>query len=139
MTECKRISVIGAGAFGTALATVAARNGHDVVMYARDPVVVNSINNNHVNCKYLSEFTLLPSVTATTNATEALTNVDLIILALPTQVVPSFLSDNKDIIDENTLLCNSAKGLYLKENCLLSEVIPRVMGKETSVDNGFNH
>jgi glycerol-3-phosphate dehydrogenase (NAD(P)+) len=126
--EKKRISVIGAGAFGTSLATVAARNGHDVVIYARDSEVVASINNDHVNCKYLSEFTLLPNITATLDVTEALTNVDMIILALPAQVVPDFLGDNKDIISESTLLCNSAKGLYLKENCLLSEVIPKAMG-----------
>jgi glycerol-3-phosphate dehydrogenase (NAD+) len=124
----KRISVIGAGAFGTSLATIAARNGHDVVIYARDSDIVNSINSAHLNSKYLSDFTLLSNISGTTNVTEALTNMDLIILALPAQVIPDFLGQHKDIISDKTLLCNSAKGLYLKENCLLSEVIPIVMG-----------
>lgn len=46
-----KICVLGAGAFGTAMATAAARNGHEVVIYARDQAVVDSINNDHINPK----------------------------------------------------------------------------------------
>ena len=86
-TEQKKIVVVGAGAFGTSLATVAARNSHDVVLLARDSRVVDSINTSHKNPKYLTEFELLPNVRATTDVIEALTDADLIILSLPTQTV----------------------------------------------------
>jgi len=46
-----KICVLGAGAFGTAMATVAARNNHEGVIYARDHAVVDSLNNDHINPK----------------------------------------------------------------------------------------
>jgi glycerol-3-phosphate dehydrogenase (NAD(P)+) len=84
-SKAKKIVVIGSGSFGTSLATVAARNNHNVFIYARNSAQAESININHKNSKYLSEFDLLPNITATCNITEALADADLIILALPTQ------------------------------------------------------
>ena len=124
-----KVTVVGGGAFGTSLATIAARAGSDVVMLVRDEAIVESVNKDHKNNKYFSEFELPPNLTATTDNAAGLRGADLIILALPAQVVYQFLVDNKHCIDENTLLCNSAKGLYLKENCLISEVIPKALGR----------
>ena len=63
------VTVIGAGAFGTAMAVLCARNGHPVKMYARDQAQCDSINTVHINSKYLSEFTLPDIITATSNLT----------------------------------------------------------------------
>lgn len=83
----KTISVIGAGSFGTALAEIAARAGNIVKLYARNKEVVECINNNHRNPHYLSEFELSSNIVAIDNVTEALMNVDFVILAIPTQLV----------------------------------------------------
>eukprot|EP01031_Cornospumella_fuschlensis_P036716 gene36716-44539_t len=124
------ISVIGAGAFGTAVAEVAARNGNNVRIYARKQEVVDSINHQHVNPHYLSEFTLSPNVTACSSVEEAFHECQLLVLAIPTQLVPKWLEDHKTLLPPDLLVCNTAKGLYLADNCLLSEAITRVLGRE---------
>ena len=51
----RRVAVIGAGSWGTALAIVAARAGHDVVIWSRNEAVVESINRDHINSTYLTD------------------------------------------------------------------------------------
>lgn len=124
------ITVIGAGAFGTALAQVAARSGHKVRLYARNLEVVEGINSNHKNPHYLSEFELSEDITAVNSVEEALEGASLVILSIPTQKIPDWLAENKKHISPSLLLCNTAKGLYLKDSCLLSEAITRALGRE---------
>jgi glycerol-3-phosphate dehydrogenase len=81
------VTVVGAGAFGTAIAEVAARNGNKVKLLARKQEVVDSINNNHTNPHYLSEFKLSDNVSACLSVDEALDGCELLILAIPTQQV----------------------------------------------------
>lgn len=83
----QQVAVIGAGAFGTAMAQVVANCGHFVRIFARKEEVVTSINENHVNPHYLSEFTLSENITATSDLVGALDGVTLVILAIPTQLV----------------------------------------------------
>lgn len=78
-----RIGVIGAGSWGTALAQVAARAGHDVCIWARRAEVVDSINRNHKNPDYLSEFELSPAIRATTSLAESLKEADLVLVVTP--------------------------------------------------------
>mmetsp|Transcript_22289 Transcript_22289/g.31929 ORF Transcript_22289/g.31929 Transcript_22289/m.31929 type:complete len:234 (+) Transcript_22289:138-839(+) len=111
-----------------ALAMVAARNGHEVVIYARSQQVVDSINYEHKKPKYLSDFMLPENLSATSSVVDAVTNVDMLILALPCQIIPGWLAEYKDLISPSTLLVNSAKGLYLAEECLLSEAVERALG-----------
>ncbi|KAJ1389095.1 NAD-dependent glycerol-3-phosphate dehydrogenase [Ochromonadaceae sp. CCMP2298] len=123
--EC--IAVIGAGAYGTAIAEMAARAGHRVKLYARDNAVVNAINTERRNPRYLSEFTLSPKILAVSSIAQALEDVTLAILAIPTQKIPSWLEDHKLKIHPELLICNTAKGLYLEDNCLLSEAVAKIM------------
>lgn len=124
----RKVTVIGSGAFGTSMATVAARNGHQVTIYARCADTVRSINERHINSKYLSEFELLPNITATTDVATALEGVELLMLSLPAQTISEWLEEHKSLIGPNVLVCNTAKGLHLKTKKLLSEVIANVLG-----------
>ena len=63
-----RIGVIGAGAWGTALAAVASRAGREVVLQAREADVVASINETHVNARFLPDVALDAAITATASA-----------------------------------------------------------------------
>ncbi len=49
---------------------------------------------------------------------------------VPLNQVPSWLVDHKDLIHPDLLLCNTAKGLYLEGNCLLSEAINKALGRD---------
>lgn len=80
----QRIGVIGAGAWGTALAQTLRRAGRDVVMWAREPQVVASVNRRHENADYLPGVTLDPGIHATAEAVDAL-SADAVLLVTPAQ------------------------------------------------------
>ena len=119
-----KIGVLGAGAFGTAMAMVAGRRGHQVLLWARDSEQVASIQATRRNPKYgLEEFELPENVQATNSLEEACQNADVLLLCLPAQRIPDFLKEHKDLINPKTVLCNTAKGLYVPTHQLLSDAI----------------
>lgn len=124
-----KIAVLGGGSFGTAMATCAARNGHSVMIYVRDPAQAESINVGHRNSKYLTEFELLPQITSTTSVAEAVDGAALILSALPAQLTPNFLAEHKDTIPPDVVFCSTSKGLYLPTKQLLSEAIHAALGR----------
>ena len=119
-----KIAVIGAGAFGTAMATVAARSGHEVILYARCDEDCDSINTHHRNKKYFSEYILHDNISATSDLAEAISTATFIMLCIPCQSIPPFLEENRDLIPENTLIVNTAKGLHLKSKRYMIMIIP---------------
>ncbi|TMW64457.1 hypothetical protein Poli38472_013079 [Pythium oligandrum] len=118
--ERVKVAVIAAGSFGMAMATIAARRGHDVVIYARDEVVVDSINQTHRNPKMFPNHELLPEISATTSVENATADAKIIMMCLPAQRTPDFLAQYKDVIPKDAILVITSKGLYLKTKELLS-------------------
>ena len=78
-----RVAILGAGAWGTAVAKAVADKGSDVVLWAHDPAVAKDINRNHANRRYLPGAMLPRNVTATAGIAEAAAGRDFIILAPP--------------------------------------------------------
>jgi len=126
----EKIAVIGSGQFGTALASCAARNGHDVVLYARNEQVVESINEHHRNPRYLCDFELANNIRATSSVEEAISGAALLILCLPAQTIPDWLESMRHLIGSDTVICNTAKGLYLKDSTLLSSACSKALGED---------
>jgi len=87
-----RISIIGAGSFGTTLAQVWAESGHDVSVFAREPEVVASINEEHRNCLFYPEVELHPAISASRDIGEALTGAEVVILAVPAKYLRGFMA-----------------------------------------------
>ena len=79
-----KIGIIGAGAWGTALATVCRRAGREVVVWARETDVADAINETHENSAFLPGITLDPAIRATSVEAEAL-DVDAVLLVAPAQ------------------------------------------------------
>ncbi|MCK6449459.1 MAG: NAD(P)-dependent glycerol-3-phosphate dehydrogenase [Alphaproteobacteria bacterium] len=80
----KMIGILGAGAWGTALALVARRAGRDVILWAREPDVAQAINARHENPVFLPGIALDPGIRATT-ALAALAAADAVLLVVPAQ------------------------------------------------------
>ena len=78
-----RASVIGLGAFGTALANILASRSDEVRAWAREPKVVDSINVGRENRAYLPGVAVSPRVRATLSLEEALAGAELVVLATP--------------------------------------------------------
>mmetsp|Transcript_17021 Transcript_17021/g.68628 ORF Transcript_17021/g.68628 Transcript_17021/m.68628 type:complete len:351 (-) Transcript_17021:101-1153(-) len=131
-----RITVVGAGAFGTAMAFLAGRNGHDVRVYARDEKQVEALRETRHNPKYLSTCELPEGLTYTSDVAEALAPpVDIIVNALPAQKTPDWLREHADLIPDDVLVCSTAKGLYLPTKQLLSEAMADALLKDNNKKN----
>lgn len=122
----KKISVIGAGAWGSALAHVFAQAGHAVTLYARDADLAQRINDQHVNDLYLPQCVLYPSISATASLADAVQEADLIIMAVPAQHFRAVLEQVVLQVKPRVPVVNSAKGIEVASGALLSEVAQEI-------------
>ena len=129
------ICVFGTGSFGTALATVAARAGHDITIVGRTVEIIDEINEFHTNQKYFGKDLKIPNnVKATTNK-EVIRNCDYIIHALPVQVTLSVLEQAKEYIKDGTPILIASKGILLKQKKFISEVWDEIFPKERNIQH----
>lgn len=105
--QLETVSVIGGGAWGTALAQAAAMAGRDVSLVVRDGAQAEEINTRHTNSRYLGAQLLHGAISATTVATEA----DIVILAVPAQSSRTALGALDPALLANKPVVLSAKGL----------------------------
>jgi len=124
--------VLGAGAWGTALAKVLADAGSDVRLWARRPELADEINDTHRNTSYLGKAELPKSVRATSDAAEALAGACTVLLAVPAQTLRANLEQWKHLIGDDATLVSLAKGIELDTLMRMSQVIVQVMGCDPS-------
>ena len=127
----KKVAIMGGGSFGTAMATLLARNKADldVVILLRSESDAASINEDHRNVKYLPKYELPRNVRATTDAAVALADTDFIVHAVPVQSSKAFLRGVKEHIAPETPILCLAKGLEVGTCEMMSEVIPAGLGR----------
>jgi len=128
VSELKRVAVLGAGSWGTAFAKVVADSGREVVLWARRPEVAAAVSERHENPDYLPGITLPSTVSATTNAAAALSDVDAVVLAVPSQTLRANLADWKPLLPPGRTLVSLAKGVELGTLKRMSEVVAEVAG-----------
>ena len=116
-----KMAVIGGGSWGTALAELAARAGHAVRLYARDPAIVAQINDDHENLAYLPQTRLHDQVTATAEMA-ALGDAEAVLLVVPAQQVRSVARDLQAAVPEPVPVVICAKGIEHGSGLLMSEV-----------------
>ncbi len=121
MGQLNRLSVIGGGGFGTALACVADRAGRQVRLWVRDPGILVAINKGHVNPAYLPGITLPEAITATTDLTEA-GDADAVLLAVPAQFVREVLAGLVRHLRADAPLLICAKGVETGTNMLMHQI-----------------
>lgn len=120
----KNITVLGAGSWGTALATVAAGSGQNVSLWCRREEQARSIEANRENERYLPGSIIPKEVKATSSLKEALAFSDMWILSVPTQSVRSVLRQIKEVRqDEPISLCNVAKGIETDTLKRISQIV----------------
>jgi glycerol-3-phosphate dehydrogenase (NAD(P)+) len=123
----KRIAIIGGGSWGTALAIVAARKGHSVVLWSRNAEVVDSINRLHVNKIYLANAELPASIRATNRFAEAFEKAELLILAAPSHATRDLLTEMLPNLTEEMIFISAAKGIEIQTGKRMSEVVRDVV------------
>ena len=113
-----RIGVLGGGAWGTALAQVAASDGEPVQLWARESEVCSAINRVHENTAFLPGVALSPAIVATSVLND-LGRCDALLIVTPAQHVRTTLS-SIDVGARPVILC--AKGIESATMALMSEV-----------------
>ena len=114
------ISILGAGSWSTAIADLLAEK-EDVLMYARDKKLIESINNNHINNKYFPNNKLKENIKATSDLEEIFDN-KYIVNGIPTQQVRNVLNKSKDYLKDDNIIINLSKGLELNSHKRISEI-----------------
>lgn len=139
----KNVTVIGAGSWGTALASVLADNGHQVTIWVRDPKLAEQINTKHVNEKYLPEVNLSSSIVANVDLKEAVTGKPVILLAVPSHAMRQICRQLVPFLDPEVLLIHATKGFELESLKRMSEVImeeiPLSISSKLAVLSGPSH
>lgn len=107
----KTVAVIGEGAWGTAIATVLAHNGHRVNLWCHDPEIAKSITTTHLNPRYMPNLTLATTIYAYTSLHQTLENADYIFEALPVQFLRSILQTIKNEVSQQQCWVVLSKGI----------------------------
>jgi len=119
------ISIIGAGAWGTALALAARRAGNDVTLWAYEADIVAAINDAHENTLYLPGVTLDPAIRATADLAEA-ASADALLLAAPAQHMRTTIAPLAGHLPPATPLIVCAKGIEQETLALMSEAVAAI-------------
>jgi glycerol-3-phosphate dehydrogenase (NAD(P)+) len=118
--EC---AVIGAGAWGTALADLLARNGHAVALWAREPEVVSSVNAQHENTIFLAGAKLHDGVVAHAELASACTGAELVIFATPSHVLRGIARDAAPAVASDATIVVATKGVERETLAVMSDVL----------------
>ena len=120
MTRC---AVVGAGAWGTALASVLARNGQDVLLWAREPDVVESINARHVNHRFLAGQELDPALRATEDLEEAVADAVIVAYAPPSHAMRAVAAASRAALPTGATVVVASKGIEKGTLALMTDVV----------------
>lgn len=117
-----RITVLGGGSFGTAMANIAAKNGCDTKIWIRDEQAAVEINETHINQRYLPDFKLESSLIAESNLEQAVRDRDIILVAIPSHSFRDVLRQIKPFITAQAII-SLTKGIEAKSFNFMSDII----------------
>lgn len=124
-----KIFVIGNGSWGTALGQVCVDNGHEVLLYGKNPASVYEINHFHTNSKYFPNIKLNRNLRATLNL-EDVRNADIIVLSVPSIAITDICHQIQSYLDKKVIVINTAKGFEPNTNKRMSEAIRNVFSPD---------
>lgn len=118
-----RAAVIGGGAWGTALGHVLASRGHDTVLWAREPDVVEHVNVTHANPRFLAGATLHEALRATTRMSEAVHEAECVVFAAPSHVLRAVVQSGAASVPAGATLVVATKGIERATLALMTDVV----------------
>ncbi|MBB3276445.1 MULTISPECIES: NAD(P)H-dependent glycerol-3-phosphate dehydrogenase [Pseudoxanthomonas] len=130
MADSLRIAVLGAGSWGTALATLMARNGHQVVLWGRDEKVAAAIDAQHENPRYLPGIALPESLRATTDLATAMQGAELVLVVVPSHAFTETLKLVAPLRPAGAGVAWATKGFEPGSGRFLHEVAEEILGAD---------
>ena len=123
-----KLVILGTGSWGTALAQVAADNGHDVTLWGINAEEIGDINMFHRNSKFFD--TPISEALKATDDISVVKDADIILLAVPTNAMESVLQKALPYIEHPVIVINVAKGFHPVSHKRLSEVVKETVPAE---------
>jgi glycerol-3-phosphate dehydrogenase (NAD(P)+) len=139
----KRVAVIGAGSWGTALAIVLADNGYEVRLWGRRQDQIDEINERHTNEKYLPAIKLPTNIIGYTSLKEAVVDIDTVVLVPPTKAIREILHNIRQSLAEPVTFIHASKGIepdtLMRGSEVIEEEIPEQLRNAVVVLSGPSH
>lgn len=126
-----KVAVIGTGSWGTALAKVLVDSGQEVFMWGRNQTVVDEINQEHTNNRYLPDFVMSPSIRASQSLEEVVEDAEMILIVLPSKVIRSFAKKLLPILQQKAIqpiIVHASKGIEQGSKLRMSQVLEEELG-----------
>ncbi|EDP69101.1 NAD(P)H-dependent glycerol-3-phosphate dehydrogenase [Carnobacterium sp. AT7] len=119
----KKVAVLGAGSWGTALAMVLEENGNDVHLWSHKAKQADEINLKHTNKLYLPAVVLAENIKATSHIEEAIKDADIIVFVIPTKAIRDVASKVAPLLTKPTIIVHASKGLEQESHKRISEIL----------------
>ena len=124
-----RITVFGAGAWGSTLAQVLCDAGNEVLLWGRNAETIAEINDSHTNRRYLAGQVLPTNLRATTDLDEAFAFSQTYVLAIPSTQLRATLNEWKGRFSADCMIVSTLKGIEVSTMLRMTEIIEQVLGK----------
>jgi glycerol-3-phosphate dehydrogenase (NAD(P)+) len=136
----RRVAVIGAGSWGTALANLLATRGHPTIVWSYEPEVAESIRSEHRNRAYLTEVDLDPRLRATTSIEEAVRAAEVVVSVSPSHVVRQVMTAAAPDLAPDAMVVSASKGIEVETlrmmDGVLTDVLPPAIAERTAFLSG---
>ncbi len=143
MQQTKRIAVLVAGSWGTALAAVLADNGHEVRLWSRSSEQAHEIESTRMNGKYLPGVLLPEGIQATSSMEEALKGADAVLYAATSKSMRDVASQAAQHVPAEAVVIHATKGFeaetLLTMSAVLDEELPQIGKDRIVVLSGPSH
>ncbi|HZY61742.1 MAG TPA: NAD(P)H-dependent glycerol-3-phosphate dehydrogenase [Edaphobacter sp.] len=132
-----RIAILGAGAWGTALAlSLARRGGHEIVLWSHSAPLAEQLNDVGENLPYLPGFTLPADIQVTSDLPGAIFEADILLCVTPSQHLRGVISDIAPLLTRDQIIVSASKGLEESTHLRMSQVIAAVTSNPCVVLSG---
>ena len=121
-----KVGLLGGGSWGTTVASLTAKNVPTII-WARNPITVKEINEQHTNEKYLPNAKLTPALVASNSIKETVEEADVIVMGVPSQSLRKVLEEARPYIRPWVPIINLAKGLEISTKMRVTEIIEELM------------
>ncbi|EHL19553.1 MAG: NAD(P)H-dependent glycerol-3-phosphate dehydrogenase [Peptoanaerobacter stomatis] len=128
-----KVSVIGAGSWGSSLALVLKENNQDVCLYMRRKEQLDEFINNNTNSKYLKDIVFPKGIKYTNDLELAIKFADIIILSVTAQSTRQYIELLKPYLKSEQIVVNVSKGIETGTNLRISQIYDEIIGKNNFV------
>ena len=136
----KKVSVIGAGSWGSALAVLLANNGHEVTLWTHDPHEIEMLSTKREQQEKLPGVKLPDNISIEADLETALTDEDVVVMAVPSPVVRTVAKQMSPFVKDGQIIVNVAKGIEDVTYKTLSDIIEEeIPNAEVCVLSGPSH